>query len=85
MSKRLQVVLPEAEIDRYARTAEAEGLTLSEWVRQVLRRAGLERTAGKVDERLAAVRVASRHQFPVAAIETMLAEVDRGYRAAADP
>ena len=39
MSKRLQVVVKDEELERYERTAEAVGLTMSEWVRQSLRAA----------------------------------------------
>ncbi|MDZ4693701.1 MAG: hypothetical protein SGI86_01020 [Deltaproteobacteria bacterium] len=37
MSKRLQVVMDEAELRGYERAARAAGVPLSEWVRRALR------------------------------------------------
>lgn len=79
MSKRLQVVLPDAEIDQYIRSAESRGLTLSEWVRQALRSAGREVATGRIDAKLSAVRRAARHDFPTTTVETMLADIEDGY------
>ena len=79
MSKRLQVVLQDEEFEQLREFARARGLTLSEWVRQVLRRARTERPAGDRARKLAAVRAAARHSFPTADIEEMLAEIERGY------
>lgn len=79
MSARLQVVVDEAELRRYERTARSVGLTLSEWVRGVLRDAEREVGQGDVDGKLAAVRSAARHAFPAPDVEVMLAEIERGY------
>jgi hypothetical protein len=79
MSKRLQVVLDEAELRRYERAAASLGLTLSAWVRQALRREERATSAGDVDSKLSAVRAASQHAFPAPDIDVMLAEIERGY------
>ncbi len=79
MSKRLQVVVADAELRDFERAARRSGLTLSEWVRQVLR--GAERTRATVspDRKLHAIRTAVRHEFPVADIDVMLTEIESGY------
>ena len=79
MSKRLQVVVGEAELHDFERAARRSGLTLSEWVRQVLRGAERSRARVEPDRKLAAIRNAARHEFPAGAVEGMLAEIERGY------
>lgn len=79
MSKRLQVVLPDEEFEQVREVARESGLTVSEWVRQVLRRARTERPADDRARKLAAIRAAAQHSFPTADIDEMLAEIERGY------
>lgn len=79
MSKRLQVLLEEDELRSMQDFARTQGMTLSEWVRQTLRRALRHRPGGDVDRKLAHVRTASRHRFPIAEIDQMLAEIEKGY------
>ncbi len=54
MSKRLQVVVGDDELERYQRTAEATGQTVSEWVRQALREAERKTSSGDVEAKLVA-------------------------------
>ena len=84
MSKRLQVLLDEREFREIRQAARRSGLTVSEWVRQALRQA--RRTAGGGDSarKLAVVRSATRHAFPTADIEEMLAQIESGYLAQRD-
>lgn len=79
MSKRLQVVVGEVDLERYERSAQASGQTLSEWVRQAMSVAERERSSGDVEAKLAAVRKAATYCFPVADIDTMLAENELRY------
>lgn len=79
MSKRLQVVVDDAELQRYEQSAEALGLTLSAWVRLALRAAEQEVARGDVDSKLAAIRDAFEKSFPAPDIDAMLAEIERGY------
>jgi hypothetical protein len=79
MSKRLQVVVGDEELEGYARTAEAVGLTMSEWVRQSLRAAEREVSTGDVEAKLAAIRKAASYNFPIPPdIDTLLAEMEAG-------
>jgi superfamily II DNA/RNA helicase len=81
MSKRLQVVLADTDLERYERSARAAGLTLSAWARQALNVAERETSSGDVEAKLAAVRKAvARDSVPAVDIDTMNAEIMRGYR-----
>lgn len=79
MSMRLQVVLSGDELEEIREAATAQGMTVSEWVRRALRRARRQVALGDPARRLAAVRAATRHEFPTADIETMLQQIERGY------
>jgi hypothetical protein len=78
MSKRLQVVVGDEDLERYARTADALGLTLSEWARQALRAAEREQSSGDVEAKLALIRKAASNRTGgrEVDIETMLAETE---------
>ena len=71
--------MDETEVREYRRLATRHGLTLSEWVRQKLRRAARDEPSGTVDRKLAAIRAAARHRFPTTDIEPMLREIESGY------
>jgi len=81
MSKRLQVLLDESELQQLQKTAREEGVPLSEWVRRALREARAREPEGDIESKLRAVRAAASHEFPTADIDQMLAEVERGYTA----
>lgn len=80
MSKRLQVVVKDEELIRYERTAQAVGLTMSEWVRQSLREAERKVSTGDVERKLAAIRKAASYEFQgrEVDIDVMLAETEAG-------
>lgn len=79
MSKRLQVVLQDSEYEKILECAKTESVTLSEWVRFALRKAGNERSVAEVEAKLDAIRTAAEYSFPSAEIKNMLSEVERGY------
>ena len=81
MSKRLQVLLDEPEWREVQRAARAQRTTMAEWVRQALRAARRREPLGDADRKLGAVRSAARHAYPVADIDQMLADIERGYLA----
>lgn len=83
MSKRLQVVVADDELERYSQTADAVGLTTSEWVRQALRKAERETSSGDVEAKLAAIRKAVSYEAGDGEvdIEEMLAQTEAGYLA----
>lgn len=79
MSKRLQVVLEEAELAEIRRAARVNRMTVAEWVRQALRRARREEPSVEPRRKLAVVREAARGQYPTGDVEQMLGEIERGY------
>jgi hypothetical protein len=78
MSKRLQVLMDDEELERIQGTAELEGMTVADWVRQALKRALQERPERARDLKIAAVRAGIGHSFPTSDIDQMLIEIDRG-------
>ena len=79
MSKRLQVILDDAEYRDLERVARRHRVTVSEWVRRALRELSLREPTASPEKKLAAVRQAARASYPTADIDTMLAEIERGY------
>ncbi|HEY7961139.1 MAG TPA: hypothetical protein VID29_04375 [Solirubrobacteraceae bacterium] len=79
MSKRLQVVVAESDLERYEHSARAAGLTLSAWARQAMNTAERETSNGDVEAKLAAIRRAATYNLPVSDIDTMLAENELRY------
>jgi hypothetical protein len=85
MSKRLQVILQDPEYREIQRAARSRQMSIAEWVRQALALARRREPLGDVEKKLAAVRAAARHESPTSDIDTMLAEIDRGYSAGQKP
>lgn len=74
------MVVGEADLERYERSAQASGQTLSEWVRQAMKVAERERSSGDVEAKLAIIRKAVTYNLtPAVDIDTMLAENERRY------
>jgi hypothetical protein len=85
MSKRLQVLLDDAELADVRRAARRQRLSTAAWVRQALRAARRTEPAGDSRKKLAAVRAAARNAFPTADIGDMLDEIERGYAGGTEP
>ncbi len=81
MTKRLQVLLPDAEYREIQRTARARHLTVAEWVRQALSAARHREPQSDIGRKLDAVRGAVRHNYPIADIDQLLEEIESGYSA----
>ncbi len=79
MAKRLQVILQDPEYREIQRAARSRHMSIAEWVRQALELARRRQPEGAVHNKLDAVEAASRHSFPVGDIDSMLAEIERGY------
>lgn len=82
MTKRMQVLVDDAEYRRMQRIARRRGQSLAEWVRQALRTASRDEPDRGGDKKLAAIRAATSYAFPTADIDSMLAEIERGYAGA---
>jgi hypothetical protein len=81
MTKRLQVLFEDDELQELQRLARQHRMTTAEWVRRSLRAARDAESGADVAQKLAAVRQAASNAFPTADIESMLDEIERGYRA----
>ena len=81
MSKRLQVLIPDAEMEEIRRLARREHLALGEWVRRILREARSQRPVHEPQVKLKAIRAAAEYAFPTADNGQMLEEIERGYQA----
>ena len=85
MAKRLQVILQDPEYREIQRMARSRRMSLAEWVRQALDQARRRQPLGDVEKKLEAIRAAARHESPTSDIDTMLAEIERGYAAGQKP
>jgi len=84
MSQRLQVLLDESEFAEIRRIAQRHHMTVAEWVRQALRAARSDEPSTEPRRKLAVVREAAQGAYPTADIDTMLAEIERGYLGGAE-
>lgn len=78
MSKRLQVLLDDDELEEIKGLAGRERLTVAAWVRRALDEARMRRPSGDPARKITSIRAAAQHGFPSSDIEGMLAEIARG-------
>jgi hypothetical protein len=79
VTKRLQVLLEEAELRDLQRLARARRMTTAEWVRQTLRAARRKEPLGDAGKKIEVIRAAARHSFPTGDIDDILRDIERGY------
>jgi Ribbon-helix-helix protein, copG family len=79
MSKRLQVLLPDEEMQLIQEAAAAEHVSVGEWVRRSLRDQRSRAPARSLEEKLRAIREASKLDLPTCDIEQMNSEIEQGY------
>jgi hypothetical protein len=85
MAKRLQVILKDPEYREIQRAARSRRMSIAEWVRQALALARRREPGTSVGKKLAVIRAATRHDFPSADIDQMLAEIESGYGSGPHP
>ena len=73
MKKRLQLLLDEAEYREIQAAARHQGVPVTDWVRQALRKA-ITTHPSSMETKLRAITDASQHHFPTTDIQTMLRE-----------
>ena len=81
MSKRLQVLFEEQELEEIREAARRQRLTVAGWVREALRAACQKQLGAQPQDKLLAVREAAAHGFPTGDVQQMLAEIEQGYLA----
>ena len=59
--------------------AQQDRMTVSEWVRGALRRAGEREPSIEAGRKLEAVRAAVTYEYPTADIDQMIREIEQGY------
>ena len=79
MAKRLQVILQDPEYREIQKMARSRRMSLAEWVRQALAMARRKEPMGGAAKKLEVIRAAAQHDYPAGDIDTMLAEIERGY------
>ena len=80
MTKRLQVILKDAEYREVQKAAKTRHVSIAQWVRDALAAARRREPSGDVSMKLKAVRASAAFAFPTGDIEQMLAEIETGYR-----
>jgi hypothetical protein len=60
-------------------------MSIAEWVRQALDLARRREPGARVGKKLEVIRGAVRHDFPLANIDRMLAEIESGYGSGTHP
>ena len=81
MSKRLQVVIEDSELEAIQNIAREQKISVAEWVRRALRDARQSQPRFSADRKLRAIRHAVQCDFPTADIDQMLGEIKSGYGA----
>jgi hypothetical protein len=79
------VILQDPEYREIQRVARSRHMSIAEWVRQALALARRREPLGDVEKKLEAIRAAARHEFPAGDIDSMLAEIERGYSSGPQP
>jgi hypothetical protein len=78
MSKRLQVLLDEAEYEEIRAAARRERMTVAEWVRHGLRKARSEEPSRSAQEKFQVLERAADYGFPAGDIDQILDDIERG-------
>jgi hypothetical protein len=79
MTKRLQVIMKDPDYREIQRVARSRHMSIAEWVRQALDLARRREPLGSIRKKLEIIQKAAQHDYPVADIEGMLAEIEAGY------
>lgn len=73
------MILQDPEYREIQRMANARHMSLAEWVRQALDLARRREPLGSAGKKLEVIRAAAKHDYPAGDIDTMLAEIEKGY------
>jgi hypothetical protein len=79
MTKRLQVLFEDDELAAIQRLAKRRRQTTAGWVRDTLRAAREAQDYPDPEPKLRAIREALSFDYPTADIDTLNAEIERGY------
>jgi hypothetical protein len=79
MSKRLQIVVPDAEMEEIRSLADRDRIPVREWVRRALLDAKGRQAGISPHAKLEAIREAAQHSFSTADIDQMLGQIESAY------
>ena len=79
MSKRLQVLLSNEEMESIQQHAALDNLSVGEYVRRTLKESDSLRPSLSASAKLTLIRQAAGHSFPTADIDQMNREIQQGY------
>ena len=79
MTRRLQVLFEDEELVAIQRLAKRRRQTTAAWVRDTLRAARDAQEYPDPEPKLRAIREALAHDYPTGDIETINADIERGY------
>jgi hypothetical protein len=85
MPKRLQVILQDPEYREIQKMARSRHMSLAEWVRQALDLARRREPLGSTGKKLDVIRDAAQRNYPTGDIDSMLAEIEKGYGTGVNP
>lgn len=78
MSMRLQIIVDEDEAERYRKAARREELSLSQWVRNALRKELRSQRGPSPEQKVAALDKALQKGHPTRDIDQMISEIEAG-------
>ncbi len=79
------MILQDPEYREIQKMARSRRMSLAEWVRQALDMARRKEPLGGTGKKLEIIRAAAQHDYPTVDIDTMLAEIERGYGTGINP
>jgi hypothetical protein len=85
MAKRLQVILQDPEYREIQKMARSRHMSLAEWVRQALELARRREPLASTGKKLDVIRAAAQRNYPTGDIDSMLAEIEKGYGTGVNP
>jgi hypothetical protein len=79
------VILQDPEYREIKKMARSRRMSLAEWVRQALDLARRREPLGTAGKKLEVIRAAAQHDYPTGDIDSMLAEIEKGYGTGVHP
>ena len=79
------MILQDPEYREIQKMARARRMSLAEWVRQALDLARRREPLGGSGKKLEVIRAAAQHDYPAGDIDSMLAEIEKGYGTGVHP
>ena len=79
------MILQDPEYREIQKMARTRRMSLAEWVRQALDLARRREPLGDAGKKLEIIRSAAQHDYPTGDIDSVLAEIEKGYGTGTHP